>query len=248
MSEQEPSALDDAMGAAARKSALGRVAASETLNGQAVIAAIGGVRGLIESILPSFVFLVVYLVTADRVPERERLIVSVVVPLAIAVIFIVVRYATKLPVSPAVTGAVGVAITGVLAITTGRAENNFILGIWLNAAYLAAMIISIVARRPIIGIVVGLLLGDQAAKWREVARERRMLTLLTWLWAGMFALRLVVEVPLYAAANTAGLGVAKLILGVPLYAVVLWVTWLFVRSIYPPKKTETVVEDAAGPE
>ena len=231
MSDQEPSALDDAMGAAARKSALGRVAASDTLNGQAILAAIGGVRGLVESVLPSFVFLVVYLLTKD-------VVLSALVPLGVAIVFVIIRAATKLPVSPAVTGAVGVAITAVLAIATGRAENNFILGIWLNVGYLVAMIVSIVARRPIIGIVVGLLLSEQAAKWRDVARERRMLTLLTWVWAGMFALRLIVEVPLYIAANAAGLGVAKLILGVPLYAVVLWITWLFVRSIYPPQKAE----------
>ena len=65
MSEQDQSPLDDALGAAARKSALGKVAASETLNGQAILGAIGGVRGLIESILPSFVFLVVFLITKD---------------------------------------------------------------------------------------------------------------------------------------------------------------------------------------
>ena len=235
MSDQEPSALDDAMGAAARKSALGRVAASDTLNGQAILAAIGGVRGLVESVLPSFVFLVVYLLTKD-------VVLSALVPLGVAIVFVIIRAATKLPVSHAVTGAVGVAITAVLAIATGRAENNFILGIWLNVGYLVAMIVSIVARRPIIGIVVGLLLSEQAAKWRDVARERRMLTLLTWVWAGMFALRLIVEVPLYIAANAAGLGVAKLILGVPLYAVVLWITWLFVRSIYPPQKAEVAAD------
>jgi len=235
MSEQEPSPLDDALGAAARKSALGRVAASETLNGQAILAAIGGVRGLIESILPSFVFLVVFLITKD-------VLLSSLIPLGVAIVFIIVRAATRLPVTPAITGAVGVAITAVLAISTNRAENNFILGIWLNVAYLAAMIVSIAARRPIIGLIVGLLLGDQAANWREVPRERRMLTLLTWLWAGMFALRLVVQVPLYLAANAAGLGVSKLILGVPLYAVVLWITWLLVRSIYPPAKPEPVDE------
>lgn len=238
MSDQEPSALDDAMGAAARKSALGRVAASDTLNGQAILAAIGGVRGLVESVLPSFVFLVVYLLTKD-------VVLSALVPLGVAIVFVIIRAATKLPVSPAVTGAVGVAITAVLAIATGRAENNFILGIWLNVGYLVAMIVSIVARRPIIGVVVGLLLSEQAAKWREVPRERRMLTLLTWVWAGMFALRLIVEVPLYIAANAAGLGVAKLILGVPLYAVVLWITWLFVRSIYPPQKAEVAATGTA---
>ena len=49
----------------------------------------------------------------------------------------------------------------------------------------------------------------------------------------MFALRLGVEVPLYLANNAAGLAVAKLVLGIPLYAVVLIITWLLIRSVFP---------------
>ena len=47
----------------------------------------------------------------------------------------------------------------------------------------------------------------------------------------MFALRLVVEVPLYLAGESAlsALGVARLVLGVPLYAVCLWFAWLIAR-------------------
>jgi len=229
MSESDnSSAVNDALSAAARNSAIGKVTASDTLTGPAILAAIGGVRGLIESVLPSFVFLVVFLITKD-------VWLSSVIPFGVAVVFIIVRAATKKPVSPAITGAVGVGITALIAVTTGRAENNFILGIWLNVGYLVAMVVSIIVRRPLIGVIVGLLLSEQASNWRDTPRERRMLTLLTWIWAGMFALRLVVEVPLYLAANAAALAVAKLILGVPLYAVVLWITWLIVRSVYPPK-------------
>ena len=52
----------------------------------------------------------------------------------------------------------------------------------------------------------------------------------TWVLTLMFALRLVVEVPLYLAGAQAVsyLGVARLILGVPLYAVTLWFIWLLV--------------------
>ena len=52
----------------------------------------------------------------------------------------------------------------------------------------------------------------------------------TWVLTLMFALRLVVEVPLYLAGERAVsyLGAARLILGVPLYAVTLWFIWLLV--------------------
>jgi len=236
MSEPEDkNALNDALSAAARNSSLGKVTAADVINGPAIIAAIGGVRGLVESIVPSFLFLVVYLISED-------VVVSSLVPVALALIFIVVRVVQKKPVAPAISGAVFVVLTAFLAISTGRAENNFVVGIALNIGYLLVMVVSIIARRPIIGVVVALLMGEDAKNWREEPRRYRVLTLATWLWAAMFALRLVIELPLYLASNTAGLAVAKLILGVPLYAVVLWVTWLLVRVVFPPKPAEVVAE------
>jgi hypothetical protein len=236
MTDEQPN-LNEALAKAVRKSSISSVASNELPTGAAIISSIGGVRGLVESVLPSFVFLVLFLVTGS-------LQLSALVPVGVAIVFIVVRVATKLPITPAVTGAVGVGITAALAIVTGRAENNFILGILTNAAYLLAMLISLVLRRPLIGVIVGLLMGERAANWRHEPRRYRVLTLVTWLWVALFAIRLVIEVPLYLTANVAGLGVAKLILGVPLYAVVLWVTWLLVRSVFPPEAVETEGESS----
>ena len=235
MNDEQPN-VNEAFAKAVRRSSISSVASGDMPTGAAIIASIGGVRGLVESILPSFVFLVVYLVTKD-------VLLSALIPVGVAVVFIVVRVITKLPVAPAVTGAVGVGITAALAILTGRAENNFVLGILTNAGYLVAMLVSLVVRRPLIGVIVGLLMGERAANWRQEPRRYRVLTLVTWIWVALFAIRLVVEVPLYLASNVAGLAIAKLILGVPFYAVVLWVTWLLVRSVFPPE----VAEDESAP-
>jgi len=241
---EEPTApsdpsFNDAFEAAVKKSSLGRVSAAEQPTGAAILSAIGGVRGLIESILPSFVFLVVFLITRD-------VWLSALIPLGVAVLFIVIRVVMKAPVTPAVTGAVGVAITAFLAIATNNASNNFVPGILLNCAFLAAMIVSLIVRRPLIGVFVAVLLGEEAANWRSVPRQRRLMTVATLFWVGLFGVRLAVEVPLYLADNTAALAVAKLILGVPLYAVVLWVTWLLVRAVFPPKPKAVEPQSAAS--
>jgi hypothetical protein len=228
MADQQEPNVGEAFSDAVKRSRLGAVSADEQPTGAAILAAIGGVRGLVESILPSFVFLVVYLLTKD-------VVLSALVPVGVAVVFIIVRVAQKLPVTPAITGAVGVGITALLAIVTGRAENNFVPGMLINAAFLIVMLVSIIARRPLVGFVAAVLVGERAAAWREQARSRRLLTLATWFWVALFGIRLLVEVPLYLAGNPAGLAVAKLILGVPLYAVVLWVSWLLVRALYPPE-------------
>lgn len=231
---QEPS-VGEAFEAAVKKSNLGKVSTDENPTGAAILTAIGGVRGLIESILPSFAFLIVFLATENRLEDREQILASALVPLGIAVVFIVVRIVQRVPVTPAVTGAVGVGITAFLAIASNNANNNFVPGILLNAGLLVAMLVSLIIRKPIIGFIVGVLLGERAAGWQQKRRPRRVLTSATWLWVALFGIRLAVEVPLYLADQTAALGTAKLILGVPFYALVLWITWLLVRSLYPPE-------------
>ena len=83
--------------------------------------------------------------------------------------------------------------------------------------------------------MVGLLFGDVDG-WRKDAAKRRILMLATWLWVALFAIRLVLEVPLYYANNVAALGVVRLITSVPLYALFLWATWLLVRGVYAGDK------------
>lgn len=69
---------------------------------------------------------------------------------------------------------------------------------------------------------------------------------LSWLWAGVFALRLAVEVPLWWMGQVAQLGVAKLILGVPLFALAAWLSWLGIRPFGQLVNQENEARDEAG--
>ncbi|WP_169078157.1 DUF3159 domain-containing protein [Microcella alkalica] len=208
---------------AARRSGFGLVQPGERPTAHALWAAVGGVRGLIESLLPGFLFLIVFTVTQEVAP-------SVLVPAGVAVLFVVIRAVTRSPVMPAVVGLVGIALSAGLALATGRAEENFLLGFVINAVWLVALLVSLFVRRPLVGVIAGLLTGDR--EWRADPAKRTVLTVTTWLWIGMFALRLGVQVPLYLAEQAAALAATKLVMGVPLYAAVLWVTWLMVRAVY----------------
>lgn len=215
--------LREALAAAAKRSGFGRVAPGETPTAHDLWAAVGGVRGLIESLLPGFLFLVVFTITSEVVP-------SVLIPVGMAVLFVLVRAVTRSPVLPATIGLVGIALSAGLALWSGRAEENFVLGFVINAVWLVALLASLVVRRPLIGIITGLLTGDSA--WRGDAAKRTVLTVTTWMWVALFALRLGVQVPLYLAEQTAALAATKLLMGLPLYAAVLWVTWLMIRAVY----------------
>ncbi|MGV8857248.1 DUF3159 domain-containing protein [Rhodoglobus sp.] len=222
-SSAEPS-VRDALAAAARRSAVGHVAPGETPTGGALLAAMGGIRGLVESILPGLSFLVIFTLT-------QQLVISVAAPVIVALGFVAVRLITRTPVSSALVGVVGVALSAGLALITGRAEDNFVLGFIINVVFLVAIIVSIIVRRPLVGLI-AMLLVPSAADWREDKAKFRVASIATVMWAGLFALRLGVELPLYFAEETQALATMKLLLGVPLYAGVLWVTWLLMRTAY----------------
>ena len=78
--------------------------------------------------------------------------------------------------------------------------------------------------------------------------KRTVLTVATWLWVGMFVLRLGVQVPFYVAEQAAALAATKLLMGLPLYAAVLWVTWLMVRAVYARGAASTASAGDAVPE
>lgn len=222
--EQVPETFRDALGAAVRKAGIGQVEPGQVPTGASLLKAVGGVRGLVEAILPGLGFLVVYAFTRQVLP-------SVIAPVVLAVVFVIIRLATKTPLTQAFAGVFGIAISAVLALLTGRAEDNFVPGLIINVASIVVLLVSLAVRWPMVGLIVGVLTNEWSA-WRDNARKRRVLTLSTWLWVGLFSLRLLVQAPLYFSHQTELLAATKLLMGIPLYAGMLWVTWLLVKSVY----------------
>ncbi|MPV38565.1 DUF3159 domain-containing protein [Georgenia subflava] len=186
---------------------------------------IGGVRGLVESMAPGLVFVVVFIATRELVPP-------LVASLAVAVLAMVLRLVARTPLTQAAGGLVGVLIGVVWAWRSGEAENYFAMGLWTNGAYAVALTVALLVGWPAVGVVVSLL-KSQDFSWRtdpaQSARRARY-RLATWLWVGMFVLRLAVQVPLYVNAEVAWLGTARLVMGLPLWGLTLWATWVLVRE------------------
>lgn len=204
-------------------SALGSVKPGETPTAEALWAAVGKTRGVIEALLPGVGFLVVYTVT-------QNLVWSVSAPLVVAVGFILARFLQKSPVMPAVAGVVGIGASAGVALWSGRAEDNFILGFVVNGLWVLGLLVSLALRRPLVGVFAGILVGDD--QWRTDPATRLVATSATWLWVGVFSARLAVQLPLYFAGEVSALALAKLLMGIPLYAAALWFTWLLMRAVY----------------
>jgi len=220
------------MSQALRRSGLGRVAPDQAPSAATLLTAMGGVRGIVESILPGLLFLVTYTVT-------RNLWWSVAAPVVIAVVFVVIRVVRRQPLTTSVAGLVGIVISAVIALLLNKPEANFIPGFFINAGILLVTLITLAVRRPLIGLVASLLLSDP--EWRSDRAQRRVAYIATWFWVGLAVIRLGVELPLYFAGDTSALAAARLITGVPLYAVILWLTWLIMRTAWTaPERVERV--------
>ena len=122
------------------------------------------------------------------------------------------------------------AVSAVLVLVTGDANSNFIPGFFINGIYGLVFLVSVVIRRPLVGVVTGLLTSDSG--WGSDPARRRAATWLSLLWVALFAVRLVVELPLFlAGTKVVELGIARIVLGLPLYSIVLVVTVLVVQAL-----------------
>lgn len=227
-------ALGAALGAAARRAGLDPAGTAST--GAAVWAAMGGWRGILESVLPSLAFVVLFTVTYDAATKEGNLWVSLGVSVGIAAVFTVVRLAQRSPAGAAIGGLLATAAAAALALWTGRGQDNFVFGFFTNGLYGTAFLVSALIGWPLIGLAVGFLMNE-GTRWRRKARKRRVFFWLSIAWAALFALRLGVQLPLYFAGDTTALGVTKIAMGLPLFAPLVAVTWLAVRALYPPRAT-----------
>lgn len=236
--------LGRAIAGAAGKSGLSAIGTGDAPTGKALFAAMGGARGMCETVLPGLLFLIPFTVlTSIQQPWAQQLAmpVSLAASVAVALVFTVIRVATKTQVTQAVAGLIGVAASAILALLTGNAANNFLLGFAIDAAYGLAVLISMLVGWPALGLIIGYIMGDGVA-WRRHPGKRRAMQVLSACWLALFAGRLAVQLPLYFAGMTVALGFTKLLMGLPLYATLVLVSWLVARAVYPPKKADEASE------
>jgi hypothetical protein len=196
----------------------------------------GGVRGILESVLPSLAFVVLFTLTIDPETRQGNLWLSLGVSVGLAVVFTLARLIAKSPPSAAIGGLLATAGAAVLALVTGRGQDNFVFGFFTNGAYGTAFLVSALVGWPLIGLAAGYLLGE-GTRWRSDPRKRRAYTWLSLAWAALFAARLIVQLPLYFAGDVTALGTLKIVMGLPLFAPMLAVTWLVVRSLSPRRES-----------
>jgi hypothetical protein len=189
-----------------------------------IIESIGGWRGMIDSGLPVVVF-----VAANAIGGLSA---GIWAALAAGVVLCILRLLRRQSLQQAIGGLFGVAIAAFIAWRMGEARGYFLLGIWRNAVYGGIFLISVLVRRPLIGVIWEFLDSTEGAgggDWRKNARLLRAYYVTTLLWVGVFGARVIVQRAFYNRDETGWLGVTSLVMGYPLYAAALGTTFLVVR-------------------
>jgi hypothetical protein len=187
---------------------------------------LGGSRGAIDASLPVLAFVAGWLLSSRSVA------LAALAALAVAAVVAGWRLRTGRKPRAVLLGVLGVCASALVALYTGRAEDFFLIQIFTNAASALAWALSIVLRWPLLGIVLGIGLG-QKMRWRRDRALVRAYGRASWVWVGQYLLRLAVFLPLWAAGWVTALGVARAVLTWPLVAACLALSWWVLRRTLP---------------
>ena len=193
-----------------------------------VVNALGGKKGLIDSGVPSIVFLVVFNISK----EVNTAIMSA---LALSLILAIFRLIKKDTIQHSVSGVIGVLICAYFANKSGNASDFYIPKLLTNLGYGTVYLIANLVGWPILGVVLGPLLGENFT-WRNNPARKRMYVKASWIWVAMFFSRIAVQYPIYKSGNVNLLGTVNLAMGYPLFFAAAFGTWLVIKSGPPAVK------------
>lgn len=188
-----------------------------------VLAAFGGKKGLIDSGIPSVIFLVVFNVTDEL---QSALIASV----AVSALLTIIRLAMRETIQHAVSGLIGSLICAWFANRTGNASDLYLPKLLTNLGYGSVYLIANLAGWPILGLLLGPILGENL-QWRKDPARARAYKRASWLWVGMFFIRIVVQYPIYRSGNVNLLGTVNLAMGYPLFLATAYGSWMILKSV-----------------
>ena len=188
-----------------------------------VIGAFGGKKGLIDSGVPSIIFLITFNIQKDL---QEALFAAI----AVSAVLTIIRLAMKDTIQHAISGFVGILICAWFANRTGNPSDLYIPKLLTNLGYGTLYLLTNLAGWPILGLMLGPILGENLA-WRKNPARKRAYIQAGWLWVAMFFTRIAVQYPIYKSGNLNLLGTVNLAMGYPLFLATAYGSWMILRRV-----------------
>ena len=188
-----------------------------------VLAAFGGKKGLIDSGIPSILFLAVFNLKHNL---HDALIASLIV----SAIITVIRLISRETIQHALSGFVGALICAWFANRSGNATDLYIPKLLTNLGYGTAYLLANLVGWPIMGLILGPILGENFL-WRNDPARKAAYKRAGWLWVALFFGRIAVQYPIYKSGNVNLLGTVNLAMGYPLFIATAYGTWMVIRNV-----------------
>lgn len=188
---------------------------------------LGGRRGAVDASIPPATFVVAWLVSDRSIGWAAVAAITAGVGVGVW------RLARGRRVTASVASVAAVSLAAFVALRTGRAEDFFLIQLLSNVASALAWALSILIRWPLLGVVVGLVLG-QKTKWRRDRDLVRAYGNASWVWVlGQYMLRVLVFGVLWWSGWVVALGVARVALTWPLVAATIAASAVVLRRSLP---------------
>ena len=203
---------------------------------------LGGRRGALDASIPPVGFVVGWLAAGQSIAWGAGAAILVAVALG------AYRLVRGGKVRAVVVSLAAVIAAALIALHTGRAQDFFLLQLMSNVASALLWAASIVVRWPLLGVVVGLVLG-QKTRWRRDPVLLKAYSRASWVWVfGQYTLRVVVYGLLWWSGQVIALGVARTVLSWPLVALTVAVSgWVLYRAL-PPEHPGLRLAPETGPD
>jgi hypothetical protein len=190
---------------------------------QKVLSAFGGKKGLIDSGIPSVIFLVVFNLRDDL---QDALYASV----AVSILLTIIRLISRDTVQHAFSGLIGALICAWFANRTGNPSDLFVPKLLTNLGYGTVYLIANLAGWPILGLMLGPILGENFL-WRNDPARKKAYLKASWIWVAMFFTRIAVQYPIYRSGNVNLLGTVNLAMGYPLFIATAYASWMILKTV-----------------
>lgn len=188
---------------------------------------LGGRRGALDASLPPAGFVLGWLAGGKSIAWGAAAAVG------IALVIVVFRLLRGGRLVAGLVSLTAVLVAALVALYTGRAQDFFLIQLLSNVASALVWALSILIRWPLLGVVVGVLLG-QKTRWRRDPDLVRAYGRASWLWVlGQYTLRVVVYGLLWWTGAVVALGVARVALSWPLVAAVIAASAVVLRKSLP---------------
>ncbi|MFE9661497.1 DUF3159 domain-containing protein [Streptomyces sp. NPDC005955] len=200
---------------------------SRTVTEAALFEAFGGVRGMVETVVPGLLFVTIYTINKD-------LHLSAIAALVVSVLMVVVRLVMKDTVKHAFSGVFGVAFGVVFAMMTGNAKDFYLPGMLYTLGLGLAYVITTLAGVPLMGLVLGPVFKENLSWRTRNPGRKKAYAKASYAWGGILLAKSAILFPLYWWADTTQLGWVLVALKIPPFLLAVWLTWVFLAKAPAP--------------